>query len=129
MASASVISKAKLDRLFAEEDTGKVKIDYAGTEEVEGFLYSVWVDTKSGKRYAVRQARNVHMGFNTNEPGKEEEFLTVMKREGMCNLTWGVTGRTMHSILGHQMAQKYPMYRWEIGYNYEVNAYDDDFLM
>ena len=67
----------------------------------------------------------INMGFNSNEPGKEEEFLEAMKQDGCCGASWGVTGRTMHRILASQLASKYPQYRFEIGDNYECAAYDD----
>lgn len=115
--SASVISEAKLRRFFEAEDEGKMKIDYCGTMEVEGFLYELYEDTRTGKRYAVRMIRTVHMGFNSNEDGKVEELVSVIEREGTCKASWGVTGRTMHLMLANKLAEMLPQYDWDIDYD------------
>ncbi len=125
----TIISNAKLNRLLEEDEARKRKINWLGNREFEGLLYSTWEDKTSGSRYAVRETRSVNMGFNSNEPGKEEEFLEIMKREGCCRASWGVTGRTIHKILAQQLAKKYPQFRFEIGDNYECAAYDDHRLV
>ena len=125
MEAITIVSRAKLHKMFEEEEKGIYDLRWLKEIEVEGFLYAVYQDRRSKKQYATRKTRCVHMGFNSNEPGKEEEFLEIMKREGTCKASWGVTGRTMHRILANQLAKKYPQFRYEIGDNYECTAFDD----
>lgn len=102
--------------------SGREYLHWDGYEERDGLLFSVYLDKRLGKRYGVRTVRSVHMGFNSNEEGKVEEFVAIVEREGACKATWGVTGRTMHQILAGQLAKLLPQYEWEIGYNYECKA-------
>ena len=124
--NAQIISAEKVKELFEEEDRdNKEYIEWLCTKEEDGLLYNLFRDRRTGKEYAARETRSVYMGFNSNEPGKEEEFVEIIEREGACKASWGVTGRTMHSILAHQLAEKYPQYRFEIGYNYKCKAYKE----
>ena len=59
------------------------------------------------------------MGFNDSPAEKIEEVRRIVETEGMCEASWGVTGRTMHSILAHELSEKLPEYQFKIGYNYE----------
>ena len=121
---AEIISNEKINKMMEEEERSRGNyIQWHGSKENDGLLYSLYYDSRTGKEYAVREIRGVHMGFNSNEPGKEEEFVKIVEREGACKASWGVTGRTMHSILAQQLAKKYPEYSFEIGYNYECTAY------
>lgn len=120
-----IISREKLKKLFEEEEQGKRFFRFEKLTEFEGRQYNVFKEDGTNNLYAVQAERSLHMGFNSNEPGKEDEFLRIMENEGVCRLSWGVTGRTAHRILAHQFAEKYPEYRWEIGDNYECKAYDD----
>lgn len=130
MDSISIISKAKLSKILDEEErTKKNLIDYYKMQEVEGLLYSIWTDKATGNKYAVREFRCVTIGFNTIEEDKVEKFKDIMKREGACKASWGCTGRTLHQMLANQLAKRFPEYRWEIGYNYECTAYDDNWML
>ena len=123
MAKVEFITKERLNELFdMEEKTGRNILDILGDRDIDGRLYSVWQDIRTGVEYAVPEVRTVHMGFNSNEPGKLEEFVSIVEREGSCNASWGVTGRTMHNILGHQLAQQLPQYDWIIDDNYFCRA-------
>ena len=128
MALTTIISNAKLDTMLElEERTGKNFMEYIKQVELDadGYLYSVWQDRRNGKLYAVREIRSVSMGFNSNDPGKEDEFEAIMEREGVCKASWGCTGRTLHQMLAMQLADKFPQYRFDIGYNYKCEAHDD----
>lgn len=125
-----IISHEKINRMFEEEaEFGKYKLDWIKETEFDNHLYSVYKDRKSGNYYAIEKSRFLHMGFNSNEPGTEDEFLRIMKVEGRCRPSWGVTGRTAHMMLAEQLAAKYPQFRWEIGYNYKCEAFDDHRLV
>ena len=122
----NVITKEKLTILLEEEErSGRQFIYWEGDKEVDGGLYSFWSDKRTGETFAVREIRTVSMGFNSNDPGKEEEFAAIVEREGACKASWGVTGRTMHQILARKLAEKMPQYRFEIGYNYDCAAYKE----
>lgn len=41
----------------------------------------------------------------------------VLNSEGVCKLSWGCTGRTLHACLAHQWAEAMPEYEFEIGYD------------
>ena len=126
MEHISIISERKLSAMLEEDEKSKhPHIQYDLCEEIEGFLYSIWSDDRTGKQFAVREIRSVHMGFNSNEPGKEEKFVNIIEREGACKATWGVTGRTMNKILAQRLANLYPQYRFVIGDNYECTAYKE----
>lgn len=113
----NIVSKDELYELFQEEDRVKRQfIEYHGCREIDGLLYTVYKDKRNGQLLASRQVRTVHMGFNSNEEGKVEEFIAIVEREGACKASWGVTGRTMHEILAHQLAKELPQYDWEIDY-------------
>lgn len=123
MAKIEIISHEKLNEILErEEKTGRDFLDILGSREIDGRLYSMWKDKATGTEYAVPEVRTVNMGFNSNEPGKLEEFVEIVEREGSCNASWGVTGRTMHNILGHQLAQQLPQYDWIIDDNYFCRA-------
>lgn len=120
----NIISKETwYEMLEAEEKSGR---DYLtpelAVEDEDGLLYRIWKDERTGKEYAVREIRTVHMGFNSNEEGKVDEFIAIVEREGECLASWGVTGRTMHGILAQQLAKELPQYEFEIGYNYHCLA-------
>ena len=125
MSKATVISHEKLVKMFEDEEKGLYDMHWIKEVDFDGLLYTIYQDAKTGDCYAVNIPRCVHMGFNENEPGKEAEFEEIMKREGRCAASWGVTGRTLHQMLAEQLALKYPQYRFEIGYNYKCVAYDD----
>lgn len=110
------------DMLRAEDKSGKYYLDFVRNEEQDGLLYAVWMDKRTGKDYAVREIRTVNMGFNSNEDGKVDEFVSIVEREGECKASWGVTGRTAHELLAHQLAKELPQYDFEIGYNYHCLA-------
>ena len=119
----NIVTREEADERFAaEHKSGRWYIEYAGECEANGLLYHIYRDGRNGYEFALRQVRTVHMGFNSNEPGTLERFVEIVEREGSCNASWGVTGRTMHSILGHQLAALLPQYDWTIGGNYECRA-------
>lgn len=123
MAKTEIISHERLNEILEKEEaTGRELLDILGNREIDGRLYSMWKDKATGTEYAVPEVRTVHMGFNSNEPGKLEEFVEIVEREGSCNASWGVTGRTMHGILGHQLAKQLPQYDWIIDDNYFCRA-------
>lgn len=109
-----IITKRKLNSILEKDDR---YIEYARQEECEGLLYSVYTDTRNGKEYAVREIRSLSMGFNSNEDGKVDEFITIVEREGACKAFWGVTGRTMHLMLAQQLAAQLPQYEFELDYD------------
>ena len=109
-----IITKRKLNSIL--EKDGRY-IDYVRQEECEGLLYSVYVDTRNGKEYAVREIRSLSMGFNRNDEGKVDEFVAIVEREGACKAFWGVTGRTMHLMLAQQLAAQLPQYEFELDYD------------
>lgn len=123
MSNFKIVTEQQWDRMTEqEEQSGRYYLEWSGYEELDGRLFSVYRDERSGKRYGVPTIRSVHMGFNSNEEGKVEEFAAIVEREGACKATWGVTGRTMHHILACRLADLLPQYDWEIGYNYECKA-------
>ena len=93
-----------------------------GYREYNGKEHSVFQRKRTKELFAYPITRTVHMGFNSNEDGKVEEFIEIVEREGACKASWGVTGRTMHQILAGQLADSLPQYDWEIGYNYHCMA-------
>ena len=114
----SVITKRRLSSLFQEEKSnGKEFIEWIKQEECEGLLYNFYIDKRTGKQYAVREARTVHMGFNSNEDGKIDELIAVVEREGGCKASWGVTGRTSHELLAKKLKELLPQYDFEIDYD------------
>ena len=115
----NIVTNEEANEMFeAEYKSGREYIDICGQVEHEGLLYTQYVDKRFNYHFAVQSIRNVHMGFNSNEPGKVEEFVAIVEREGACTATWGVTGRTMHQILACKLADSLPQYDWEIGYEY-----------
>lgn len=122
-AKLNIITREEANERFAaEEKSGRYYIEYAGCDDVNGLLYYFYRDGRNGYEFAVRQTRTVHMGFNSNDEGKVEEFIEIVEREGECLASWGVTGRTMHQYLAQQLADSLPQYDWEIGYNYHCKA-------
>ena len=118
MNTISIITNRKLNAMFEEEEqSGREYIECSGRQEAEGFLYTVYKDTRTGKEYAVREIRTVHMGFNSNEDGKVEEFIGIVEREGVCKASWGVTGRTAHLMLAMSLEALLPQYEFEIDYD------------
>jgi hypothetical protein len=116
----TIITNEQINQLLEEEEKrGRDFLDIVGYEEHDGLLYTHWLDTRHGKHYFVRRERDVHMGFNDSPAEKVDEVRRIVEKEGVCHASWGVTGRTMHSILASQLAQKLPEYEFEIGYNYE----------
>jgi hypothetical protein len=105
--------------LEEEERRGRDFLDIIGYEEHDELLYTHWLDTRTKQHYLVRRERDVHMGFNDSPADKIEEVRRIVEKEGVCHASWGVTGRTMHSILAAQLAQKLPEYDFAIGDNYE----------
>lgn len=90
--------------------------------EVNEQTYSTYRDIRNGDAYMVKDIRTVHMGFNSNLPGKVEELIAIVEEDGVCYASWGVTGRTLHEILASNLAKSLPQYDWEIGYNYLCKA-------
>lgn len=129
MALTRIISQPKLHKMFEDEEKGLYDLHWIRNADIEGLRYSVYRDRKTGKYYATNISRCVHMGFNSNEAGKEEEFAEIMKREGRCQASWGVTGRTAHKLLAIQLGKKFPQYRFEIDDNYKCEAFDDHRLV
>lgn len=117
------IDKEELNTILGEDErTRKGNIRWEGDREIDGLLYSIWSDKGSGAAYAVKEIRTVHMGFNSNLPGKVEELVEIVEREGACRASWGVDGRTMHQILARELAKELPQYEFEITYNYGCTA-------
>lgn len=124
MKNYEIVSNETMCEMFREEEkSGRDYFDFGDRIEIDGLLYHTYVDTRNGKEYAVREIRTVHMGFNSNDEGKVEELIEIVEREGACNASWGVTGRTMHCVLAGQLAEQLPQYRSEIGYNYKCTFY------
>ena len=124
MENTKIITKEEFTKMTSEElkyndKTGRWYIDTVVYEkEIDGKLYTIYKDTRNGNHYAVPQVKTIHMGFNSNEEGKLEEFIATIEKYGACQASWGVTGRTMHEILASQLAKELPQYDFEIGYNY-----------
>ena len=119
MENINIISMEKLTDMFEEEEKCRRSyLDLVGRQEIDGLLYDVYEDNRTGKKYAAWQPRTVHMGFNSNEPGKVEEFIAIVEREGACNASWGVTGRTAHLILANKLRESLPQYDWEVSYEH-----------
>lgn len=118
MENVKYITGAQISAMLEEEKkTHKTRLEpQLCVKEIDGLLFSMWEDEMTGDMYAVREIRTVHMGFNSNEPGKEEEFIGIMEREGACLASWGVTGRTAHLLLAEQFANEHPEYLWELDY-------------
>lgn len=116
----NIISKDQwYEMLEAEEKSGREYLEPVDeVDGADGLLYTIWEDKRTGKQYAVKKARTVHMGFNSYEPETIEKLVEIVEREGECKASFGVTGRTMHEILAHQLAKELPQYDFEIGYNY-----------
>ena len=115
-----VLTNEQLAQLYKEaERIGKNFIKWERTEEgANGRAYNVYKDTRNGEFFEVVVVRSVHIGFNTNNPDKVAELVAIVEREGVCDAYWGVTGRTMHSILAERLAKELPQFNCEIGYNY-----------
>jgi len=47
-----------------------------------------------------------------------EEVKEALKEYDTVEVSFDVTGRTMHQILSNQLADRMPEYEFEIGYNY-----------
>ena len=119
MENINIISREKLSEMFEEEEKSRgYYIEMLGQQEIDGLLHTIVEDKRTGKKYAARKTRTVHMGFNSNEEGKVEEFIAIVEREGACNASWGVTGRTMHLMLANQLRASLPQYDWEVSYEH-----------
>ena len=105
--------------LHQEEQEHGNYLHWEGYNELgaQGLLYGTWQDTRTKQMYAVQEVRTVHMGFNSNEEGKVEEFIRIVEREGACKASWGVTGRTKHLMLANEFAKSLPQYDWEVDYD------------
>lgn len=113
------ITREQANQIFEEEErTGKELYDWQGEREIDGLLYSIYRRKRTREEFACPQIRTVHMGFNSNEDGKVEQFVEIVEREGACHASWGVTGRTMHEILARNLAKELPQYDWKIDYEY-----------
>lgn len=121
----TIVSNAKLHKMFEDEERGLYDLRWIKEIELEGLLYSVYKDRKTNKHYGARAFRTVSFGLNSIPEDKKTEFVEIVKREGRCDASWSCTGRTLHQMLANQLAAKHPEFRWEIGYNYECRAYDD----
>lgn len=109
------------DLLEQEFESGKDYMDRKKTIEIDGLLYSVYQDKRTGNLYASRTIRTVHMGFNSNDVGAVEKLTGIVEREGACYVSWDVTRRTKHSILAHRLSEELPQYDFDdfvIGQNY-----------
>lgn len=115
----TIISNRKLNAMLETEERF---FDYEGERDYEGHLYTIWKDKRTGHLYGVPTVRTVHMGFNSNDEGKVEEFVSIVEREGACQASWGVTGRTKHLYLANQLAKSLPQYEWELSENYGCKA-------
>ena len=119
MKKPKIITKRELNDLLEQEyRSNREYMNWKMEAEIDGLLHSIYEDKRSGELYAVRVVRTVHMGFNSNEEGKVEELVGIIEREGACNASWGVTGRTMHEILAHRLSKELPQYDFDIGHNY-----------
>ncbi len=123
MEHITIITNRKLNAMLeAEEQSGRIRLEWCGERDYEGHLYTVYKDEPTGKLYGVPTVRTVHMGFNSNDEGKVEEFVSIVEREGACQASWGVTGRTKHLYLANQLAKSLPQYEWELSENYGCKA-------
>ena len=123
MKKMKFVTNEELNNLLEQEfGSGKDYMDWKKTTEVDGLLYSVYEDKRTGDLYAARTIRTVHMGFNSNEEGTVEELTGIVEREGACHASWGVAGRTMHEILAHQLSKELPQYDFDIGHNYRCSV-------
>lgn len=119
MEHITIITNRKLNAMLETEERF---FDWEGERDIEGHLYTVWKDKRTGHLYGVPTVRTVRMGFNSNDEGKVEEFVSIVEREGACQASWGVTGRTMHLCLANQLAKSLPQYEWECTENYGCKA-------
>ena len=124
MENVKILTKEEWNEMLEAENvyydkTNKWYIEAVERErEIDGKLYNIEKDTRNGNLYAAPTIKTVHMGFNSNEAGKVEEFISIVEKYGECKASWGVTGRTMHEILADRLAKELPQYEFEIGYNY-----------
>lgn len=93
-----------------EEETGRDIVDLVGHEDIDGLYYTRYHDIKKGVDYLVRTTRTIHIGFNDTPAEKVAEVRATVEREGEALASWGVTGRTMHEILGYQLSEQLPEY-------------------
>ena len=114
MEHITIITKRKLKAMLEADERF---FDWKGERDCEGRLYDIWKDKRTGHLYGVQIVRTVHMGFNSNDEGKVEEFVSIVEREGACKASWGVTGRTKHLMLAEQLAASLPQYEWELDYD------------
>lgn len=114
------ITKDQLHELLNQEERDRGNyLRWEGLNELgaQGLLYETWTDQRSNTLLAIKSVRTVHMGFNSNEEGKVEEFIRIVEREGACKASWGVTGRTKHLMLANELAKSLPQYDWEVDYD------------
>lgn len=119
MEHITIITNRKFNAML--ETQGREFV-WRGNRDFEGHLYEIWEDNLTQHLYGVQVIRTVHMGFNSNDEGKVEEFVSIVEREGACCASWGVTGRTMHLYLANQLAKSLPQYEWECTENYGCKA-------
>ena len=121
---AKVISREWfLNKIHEEEIRHMEILKFHGSVESRGLSYSVYTDLDTRKLVALYKRKKLHMGFNDTPDEKIKEFVDIIEREGACDASWGVTGRTYHMILANQLKDRLPDYHWEIGDNYECSAF------
>lgn len=105
-------------RLREENKSNDFYIEAVYVEEVEGKHCRVYKDTRTGEEFAVEEIKYVYMGFNSEKDGKIDELIATVEKYGKAQARYGVTGRTCHELLAHELSEKLPQYDFEIGYNY-----------
>lgn len=124
MKTPKIIARESLNEMLKQEMKSKKDyLDWLGEKDIDGKFYSVWEDTRTGETYAVKTLKGVNMGFNTIEKEAVAEVIETVEKYGDAKARWGVTGRTMHSLLAQELSRMLPQYRFEIGDNYECYIY------
>ena len=125
IADCKVISKEHLIKMLAEAeaDGQEDEIEYICEVVSDGLLYSMWLDSRYGRKYAVRESRTVYFGLNSIPQEKVDEFIAIVEREGSCKASWNCTGRSLHLMLAQQLEKMLPQYRFELEYNYGCVAH------
>lgn len=115
MVKIEFISKGKFDEICEKERKEDIElIKFCEEREIDGKPYLIYKDVTANTEYAVPEARKVIMGAASNGPGKIDEFVEIVEREGACKACWWQVGKSAHEILGKRLSQQMPQYKWEI---------------
>ena len=119
MANYNLITSDEFNKRCEEEErSGRFYIEMREALEIGGKWCRVWEDSRTKELFAVEEVKSVNMGFNSDEDGKIDELIATVEKYGKAQASYGVTGRTCHELLAHELSKRLPQYDFEIGYNY-----------